>query len=163
MSWSHTLGSPSLTLPLKMLFWNPSGSSGCLNMSHLFSFMVCACLAAQSCLTLWDPMDYSLFLCPWDFPGKDTGVSCHFLLPGNLPHPGIKPTSVSWCLLYWLADSLPLKHLGSPPPPLYGMVPYNKRWISLHYNQVSVDWFYWKWVNRSKFGSAGKAFTTKNL
>ena len=21
-------------------------------------------------------------LCPWDFPGKNTGVSCHFLLQG---------------------------------------------------------------------------------
>ena len=34
------------------------------------------------CLTLCDPMDYSLtrFLHPWDFPGKNTGVGCHFLL-----------------------------------------------------------------------------------
>ena len=22
------------------------------------------------------------FLCPWDFPGKDTGMGCHFLLQG---------------------------------------------------------------------------------
>ena len=28
------------------------------------------------------------FLCPWNFPGKNTGVGCHFLLQGNLPHPG---------------------------------------------------------------------------
>ena len=32
-------------------------------------------------------------LCPWDLPGKNTGVGCHFLLWGNLPSPGIKPTS----------------------------------------------------------------------
>ena len=31
-------------------------------------------------------------LCPWDFPGKDTGVGCHFLLQ-DLPNPGIEPTS----------------------------------------------------------------------
>ena len=24
-------------------------------------------------------------LCPWDFPGKDTGVGCHFLLQGTKP------------------------------------------------------------------------------
>ena len=24
-------------------------------------------------------------LCPWDFPGKDTGVGCHFLLQGIFP------------------------------------------------------------------------------
>ena len=45
---------------------------------------------------------------PWDFPGKNTEIGCHFLLQGifltqepNLP------------LLHWQADSLPLRHLGS--------------------------------------------------
>ena len=32
-------------------------------------------------------------LCPWDSPGKNTGVDCHFLLQGDLPDPGIKPRS----------------------------------------------------------------------
>ena len=31
--------------------------------------------------------------CPWDSPGKNTGVGCHFLLQGNLPNPGIEPKS----------------------------------------------------------------------
>ena len=31
-----------------------------------------SCLVAQSCLTL--------FFCPWDSPGKNTGVGYHFLL-----------------------------------------------------------------------------------
>ena len=41
-------------------------------------------LAAQSCLTLCDPMDYSPpgFSVPWDSPGKNTGVGCRFLLQG---------------------------------------------------------------------------------
>ena len=30
-------------------------------------------------------------LCPWDFPGKTTGVSCHFLLQGILPTQGLNP------------------------------------------------------------------------
>ena len=30
---------------------------------------------------------------PWDFPGKSTGVGCHFLLQGDLPDPGIEPAS----------------------------------------------------------------------
>ena len=36
----------------------------------------------QSCPTLCDPRDGSLlgFLCPWDSPGKNTAVGCHFLL-----------------------------------------------------------------------------------
>ena len=30
-------------------------------------------------------------LCPWDCPGKHTGVACHALLQRGLPYPGIKP------------------------------------------------------------------------
>ena len=36
--------------------------------------------------SLWLPWTAApRLLCPWDFPGKDTGVGCHFLLQGNLP------------------------------------------------------------------------------
>jgi len=34
----------------------------------------------QSCPTLCDPRDSSPPGCPWDSPGKNTGVGCHFLL-----------------------------------------------------------------------------------
>ena len=30
-------------------------------------------------------------LCPWDFPGKNTGVSCHFLLQSIFPTQGSNP------------------------------------------------------------------------
>ena len=38
-------------------------------------------LAAQSCLTLCDPLEYrpSRLLCPWYFSGKITGVGCFLL------------------------------------------------------------------------------------
>ena len=43
----------------------------------------------QSCPTLCDPMDCSLpGCCPWDFPSKNTGVGCHFLLQGIFPTQG---------------------------------------------------------------------------
>ena len=44
-------------------------------------------LVAQSCPTLWDPMDCSPpgSSCLWDFPGKNTGVSCPFQLQGIFP------------------------------------------------------------------------------
>ena len=38
---------------------------------------------AQSCLTLCN-LQPTRLLCPWDFPGKDTGVGCHFLLQGMM-------------------------------------------------------------------------------
>ena len=51
--------------------------------------LVCLCvLVTQSCPSLWNPI-----VCPWDSPGKNTGVGCHSLLQGDLPYPVIKPRS----------------------------------------------------------------------
>ena len=62
---------------------------------------VCVCVCAQLCLTLCDPMDCRL-LCLWDYPGKNTGVSCHFLLQGIFPTQGSNLCLL--CLLHWQAD-----------------------------------------------------------
>ena len=44
---------------------------------------LCVCVPAKSCLTLCDLMGCSPpGSCPWNFPGKNTGVGCHFLLQG---------------------------------------------------------------------------------
>ena len=45
------------------------------------------CLVTQSCPTLCNPMDCSPpgSVCPWDFPGKNTGVGCHSLFQGSFP------------------------------------------------------------------------------
>ena len=45
-------------------------------------------------------------LCPWDFPGKNTGVGCHSLLQGNLPYPGLKPASPALADGFFTTDSL---------------------------------------------------------
>ena len=51
-----------------------------------FSFTHSAAAAAkllQSCPTLYYPIDIwqpTRLPCPWDSPGKNTGVGCHFLL-----------------------------------------------------------------------------------
>ena len=50
--------------------------------------------------------------CPWDFPGKNTGVGFHFLLQGIFPTQKLN-LSFPW-LLHWQVGSLPLCHLGSP-------------------------------------------------
>ena len=54
----------------------------------------------------------SSLLCPWNFPGKNTRVGCHFLLQGVFPTQGLNPCLL--CLLHWQVGSLPLCHLGSP-------------------------------------------------
>ena len=51
-------------------------------------------------------------LCPWDYPGKNTRVGCHFLLQGIFLTQ--VPNLHLCCLLHWQAGSLPLSHLGSP-------------------------------------------------
>ena len=51
-------------------------------------------------------------LCPSDFPGKNTGVGCHFLLQGIFWTQGLNLHFLY--LLHWQAESLPLSHLGSP-------------------------------------------------
>ena len=56
-------------------------------------------LVAQLYLTLCDSTDCSpiRLLCPWNSPGKNTGVGFHSLLPsgrsGDLPDPGNEPRS----------------------------------------------------------------------
>ena len=70
-----------------------------------------ACLFAQLCPTLCDPMDCSPLGSSVHgiFPGKNTAVSCHFLLRGIFPAQELNP-----CLLHLQVDSLSLSHLGSP-------------------------------------------------
>ena len=72
---------------------------------------------AQSCPTLCNPVDGSLpgFLCPWDSPGKNTGVGYHFLLQGIFPTQGnpslqeveLNPLCPS---VDWLSNSLWKEH-----------------------------------------------------
>ena len=66
-------------------------------------------LAAQSCLSLLWPHELwpTSFLCPWDSPGKKTGMGSHS--PGDLPDQGIEPRSPAS-----QADSLPPEPLEKP-------------------------------------------------
>ena len=77
----------------QVLAWIWSLGSGCpcvLVLSHVWLFV-----------TSWTVP--SRLLCPWNFPGKNTGVldnpgvGCHFLLQGLFPTQGMNP-----CLLHLL-------------------------------------------------------------
>ena len=61
-------------------------------------------LVAQSCLTLFDPMDY---VCPWNSPGKNTGVSSYSLLRRIFPTQGLN-SGLLHCrqILYQLSHQL---------------------------------------------------------
>ena len=51
-------------------------------------------------------------LCPWESPGKNTGVGCHAFLEGIFPTLGLNPRLLR--LLHWQVGSLPLVPLGEP-------------------------------------------------
>ena len=51
-------------------------------------------------------------LCPWDSPGKKSGVGCHFLLQGILLIQESNPCLLG--LLHWHTGSLPLVPSGKP-------------------------------------------------
>ena len=105
---THHLGSPlSLRGYCEALDRSPCAVRGSL----LVACLTCGCcLAAELCLTLFDPMDCSL-------PGSSVqgisqaGVLERVPIPfsGDLPKPRIKPASSAL-----QADSLPMSHLGSP-------------------------------------------------
>ena len=77
----------------------------------------CSCVKSlHSCLTLRDTVDLSppesRLLCPWDSPGKNTGVGCHALLHGIFLFHGSNLCLLH--LLHWRAGSLPLVPTGKP-------------------------------------------------
>ena len=51
-------------------------------------------------------------LCPWGFPGKNTGVGCHFLHQGIFLTQRSNPYHLSFP--HWQVDSLPLALPGKP-------------------------------------------------
>ena len=58
--------------------------------------------------------------CPRDFPGKNTGVDCHFLVQGIFLTQESNPRL--WHILHRQADSLPLSHLESPQEELKSLL-----------------------------------------
>ena len=71
----------------------------------------------------------SRLFCPWNFPGKNNGMGCHFLLQETFPSQGSNPHLL--CLLHWQPDSLSLSHLGSP---------LNDEWSSNFLRLAGKDW-----------------------
>ena len=85
----------------------------------LMGWLVASCLApdlavccrARWCLNLCGSHGLwpTRLLCPWNFPGKNTGAGYHFLLQGIFPTQGSNPR-----LLHWWAKPLPLSQHSWP-------------------------------------------------
>ena len=101
------------------------------------------CLVTQSCLTLCDPMDYSLTCSSVqrDSPGKNTGVCCHALFRGLFPTQGLNPSLLhSRQILYCLS------HQGSLASQIITI-----KWKTVPWLFVDKSWFQFKnSINYSK-------------
>ena len=74
-------------------------------------------VCTRGCSVVSDPLwphglQPARLLCPWDFPGKNTGLGYHFLLQGICLTQRLNPCLLH--LLHWQVDTLPLSHLRSP-------------------------------------------------
>ena len=85
-------------------------------------------------------------LCPWDSPGKNTGVGCHALLQGIFPSQGLNPG-----LQHYRQILLPTEPPGKPKNTgvgglslLQGIFPTQEsNWCLLH-----CRWFFTSWATR---------------
>ena len=69
-------------------------------------FKRCLLLGRKAVQLLWPyRLQPTKLLSPWDSPGKNTGVGCHFLLQGIFLAQELNQPFL--CLLYWQAGSLP--------------------------------------------------------
>ena len=101
------------------IMWSNNSTSGYISKRneiivskrHLYSSV---CAWVLSCLGMSDSLQPhglqpTSLLCPWAYPGKNSGVGCHFFHQGILLIQELTPH-----LLQWQADSLSLCWLGSP-------------------------------------------------
>ena len=89
--------------------WGRMKGTGWRCCHTLYFVTVSVCSVAQSVRSCG--VQPAKLRCPWNFPGKNTGVCCHFPLQGIFPTQGLNLCLLS--LLHWQVGSLSLSHLGS--------------------------------------------------
>ena len=84
--------------PVAQIYIITVGVAGCMRS---------AASVVSSSFRLWTIV--TRLFCPWDFPGKSTGVGCHFLLQEIFQTQGLNPG-----LLHYRQTLYHLSHQGSP-------------------------------------------------
>ena len=108
----------------EILTWLTLAPKVTLSRRHMHACMLSHFSRVWLFTMLWTVARTKL-LSPWDSPGKNTGVGCHFLLQGIFPTHGSNPGLLVSCLGRWVLYHL--RHLGSttiskdylPPRPGY--------------------------------------------
>ena len=97
-----------------------------LNWTELKDIRVCSVVSDSLWLHGLQP---SRLFCPQNFPGRNTGVGCHYLLQENFPTQ-IKPAFlVSLALAGGLFTTVPS---GKSPKNTHFLIPRNYEYITLH-------------------------------
>ena len=105
--------------------------------------MLCAQLLSWVCCGLWS----TSFLCAWNFPGKDTGMGCYFLLQRIFLTQELNPGLLR--LLHWQVNSLPLCHLGNPIS--YSSLSNNIWLLKFRFSQKLIASFLQEYKTKERF------------
>ena len=108
LTWLFCKPKTALKYSIKIKKWSEK-----LSFLEIIDLCVCCMLSLSVVFNSSRPYGQRppRLLWPWNFPGKNTGVCCHFLLQGIFLTQGLKLHFL--LLLHWQVDSLPLRHLRS--------------------------------------------------
>ena len=100
---------------------SPNHKSFCSNRIGVSEVKVKSLSRVQLFATPWAPWTVAYrLLCPWDFPSKNTGVGCHFLLQEIFPTHGLNPSLPHcWQTLYHLSHQKSHPLVGNSNPLQY--------------------------------------------
>ena len=121
-----------------LLLWGPFSWSLHFQLHFLLCICVFSCSVVSDSLqphVLWP----ARLLCPWDSPGKNTGVGCHFLLQGIFWTQGSNP-----CFLHLQAGFFTTEPLGKPHTVYQDSFLLNVlHWIPAVYGSLSLNVSVW--------------------
>ena len=121
--WTLFLSISKATLPQSMVLCPPLNSRLIQQPSRTVVFkmreenikiIMVVVLDSRAWLSVTDSIDLARILCPWESPGKNTGVGCHSLLQRVFPTQGLNPG-----LLHCRQILYHLNHQGSPELLIY--------------------------------------------
>ena len=119
-------------------------SSGLWSWNHHFSSGFCphTCMHAHSLccvqLSATHGLQPASIFCPWDSPGKNTGMGCPFLIQGNLPNSGTEPAfpaSPALAGKFFITEPA-----GKPPLPTYWALNQSKPLGDLSFPIIQSVW-----------------------
>ena len=80
-------------------------------------------------------LQLTMLLCPWDSPGKNTGVGCHALLQQIFPTQG--PNLGLLRLLHWQVGLYHQRYLGGSLNPMTGVL--TRREVQRHRQRGTIE------------------------